>query len=163
MDWMAFAPGKTRGLNDAASPLGIFERKKCFPHSPRQRKESEQVHGGLMTRLPIHYLGRSLPVCPIHHDLLPDITHPSLFFVYSIICIVSFIFSFVTSFQYNSVRVSKKKVFSIFPLLNPKIRTQNISNTLWIVYYAVICLRFLMQLSHNLMDTVVQQVLCNMP
>jgi len=49
---------------------------------------------------------------------------------FAILAITSFIFSIVVGFKYNSVKV-----------FNRKIRTQNISNTMWILYYCALGFR----------------------
>jgi hypothetical protein len=75
-------------------------------------------------------IGKALPRCPTAWGWTNYISYPSVAFMFVIMTIVSFIFAAVIGFKYNSVRV-----------FNRKIRTQNISNTMWILYYTALGFR----------------------
>jgi len=75
-------------------------------------------------------IGKALPRCPMQWGWDKYISYPSVSFMFCIMTIVSFVFAMVVGFKYNSVRV-----------FNRKIRTQNISNTMWILYYSALAFR----------------------
>lgn len=71
-------------------------------------------------------LNVSIPHCP-SHDVphpLKALGYPSTTIIYVIYAVTTLVFATIIAFKYNSVKV-----------FNKKIRTQNISNTLWIIYY----------------------------
>jgi len=72
-------------------------------------------------------IGKPLPRCPTDWRWTSYISYPSATFLFGILAIAAFIFATIIGFKYNSVRV-----------FNRKIRTQNISNTMWILYYATV-------------------------
>jgi len=75
-----------------------------------------------------------LPECPsewgVNKFANSYIAFPSSAFLCSIITICCIILACLISFKYNSVKV-----------FNRKVRTQNISNTLWIIYFLIIACR----------------------
>lgn len=78
-----------------------------------------------------HFLiGKPLPRCPMSWGWSNYISYPSITINFCIMTIVSLIFAAVIGVKYNSVRV-----------FNRRIRTQNISNTMWILYYAAVGFR----------------------
>jgi len=75
-------------------------------------------------------IGSDLPICPSSWKWAYLFSYPSVTFNYAILAITSFIISIVIGFKYNSVKV-----------FNRKIRTQNISNSTWILYYSALGFR----------------------
>jgi len=75
-------------------------------------------------------IGRDLPKCPILWNWTATVSYPSVTITYGILAITSLVFSIIIGFKYNSVKV-----------FNRKIRTQNISNTMWILYYCALAFR----------------------
>jgi len=65
------------------------------------------------------YLSR----CPTNRTL-NHLGYPSTSIIFAVFAMTSFVFALIIAFKYNSVKV-----------FNKKIRTQNISNTMWIIYY----------------------------
>ncbi|GAM20664.1 hypothetical protein SAMD00019534_038390 [Acytostelium subglobosum LB1] len=76
------------------------------------------------------YLEMSLPVCPESSVLNQYIYNPSITIIFGSLALACFIFATIIAFKYNSVAVFHKKI-----------RTQTISNTIWILYYLVLGLR----------------------
>lgn len=70
-------------------------------------------------------LSENIPHCPSHTPAtLSDFGYPSTTFIFIVYAVTTLVFATLIAFKYNSVKV-----------FNKKIRTQNISNTLWILYY----------------------------
>jgi hypothetical protein len=96
-------------------------------------------------------VGEALPSCPDDgsaHRILGQ--HPSATILFGCLTLLSLVFALVVGFKFNHVRV-----------FNRKIRTKNISNTLWIVYYvamtfrgAVNAVELTMQSSYEAVDDV---------
>lgn len=72
-------------------------------------------------------LGADLPSCPSSWHF---VDYPSVTFTYAAIAAAALVFALVAGIKYNSVKV-----------FNRSIRTENISNTLWILFYIFISLR----------------------
>jgi hypothetical protein len=72
-------------------------------------------------------VGSNLPSCPTSWTF---VDYPSVTFTYAIIAVSGLAFALVAGIKYNSVKV-----------FNRSIRTENISNTLWILFYMFIALR----------------------
>eukprot|EP01102_Stenamoeba_stenopodia_P001450 TRINITY_DN11257_c0_g1_i1.p1 TRINITY_DN11257_c0_g1~~TRINITY_DN11257_c0_g1_i1.p1 ORF type:complete len:322 (-),score=56.06 TRINITY_DN11257_c0_g1_i1:130-1095(-) len=68
------------------------------------------------------------PSCPTDSNI--SVNYPSVTFTYMLIAIVAVTFAIIIAVNYNSVVV-----------LNRKIRSQNISNTFWIIYFAIVFIR----------------------
>eukprot|EP01112_Ceratiomyxa_fruticulosa_P000759 TRINITY_DN1068_c0_g1_i2.p1 TRINITY_DN1068_c0_g1~~TRINITY_DN1068_c0_g1_i2.p1 ORF type:complete len:316 (-),score=34.49 TRINITY_DN1068_c0_g1_i2:94-1041(-) len=68
-----------------------------------------------------------IPSCP---KTVTSFSFPSTSVIFVIYTITSFIFAIIIAFKYNSVKV-----------FNRKIRTQNISNTMWILFYLTLTFR----------------------
>lgn len=76
-------------------------------------------------------LNESIPHCPPDpHNALKELGYPTTTIIYVIYAATTLAFAILIAFRYNSVKV-----------FNKKIRTQNISNTLWIIYYVSIGIR----------------------
>eukprot|EP01113_Clastostelium_recurvatum_P025835 TRINITY_DN3104_c0_g1_i1.p1 TRINITY_DN3104_c0_g1~~TRINITY_DN3104_c0_g1_i1.p1 ORF type:complete len:310 (+),score=51.41 TRINITY_DN3104_c0_g1_i1:153-1082(+) len=75
-------------------------------------------------------LGPNVPSCPSDWGWTSTISYPSTSILFAIFSVTCLIFSIIIAFKYNSVTV-----------FNKKIRTQSISNTMWIVYFITLCLR----------------------
>lgn len=77
-------------------------------------------------------VNESIPRCPktAQPALLHDIEYPTTTLIYVIYAVTTLVFATIIAFKYNSVKV-----------FNKKIRTQNISNTLWIIYYISVGVR----------------------
>jgi len=84
------------------------------------------------------YLNVSVPHCPNYvrngteHTPQPlqDIGYPATVIIFVVFAVTTLVFAIIIALKYNSVKV-----------FNRKIRTQNISNTMWIVYYLTMGLR----------------------
>jgi len=79
------------------------------------------------------FLNTTIPHCPTNSTTpkpLRDIGYPTSAIIFVVFAVTALVFAIIIAFKYNSVKV-----------FNRKIRTQNISNTLWIVYYLTIGLR----------------------
>lgn len=84
------------------------------------------------------YMNVTVPHCPdyvrngtVHTPApLQDIGYPTTAIIFVVFAVTSLVFAIIIAFKYNSVKV-----------FNRKIRTQNISNTMWIVYYLTMGLR----------------------
>ncbi|EFA84002.1 hypothetical protein PPL_03075 [Heterostelium album PN500] len=76
------------------------------------------------------YLQISLPVCPSGTVLNKYLGYPSITIIFATLALACFIFAIIIAFKYNSVAVFHKKI-----------RTQTISNTIWILYYLTLGLR----------------------
>jgi len=72
----------------------------------------------------------TLPACPYNSSITDKITHPSVFALNTIQCIIATIFCLLLAIRYNSVLV-----------FNRRIRTRSISNTLWVFLYGIVALR----------------------
>jgi len=70
-----------------------------------------------------------IPACP-SDSIESKITHPSTSFIFALTSLACLIFASTIAIKYNFVMV-----------FNKKIRTENISNNLWIIYYSALCLR----------------------
>jgi len=77
--------------------------------------------------MPSLLVGADLPSCPTSWHF---IDYPSVTFTYAIIATAGLLFALVAGIKYNSVKV-----------FNRSIRTENISNTLWILFYIFIAFR----------------------
>lgn len=76
-------------------------------------------------------LNESIPHCPVNPpQALQDIGYPTTAIIFVVFAVTSLVFAIIIAFKYNSVKV-----------FNRKIRTQNISNTMWIIYYLTVGLR----------------------
>ncbi|KAL6077355.1 G protein-coupled receptor [Balamuthia mandrillaris] len=71
--------------------------------------------------------GRAPPSCP---EAWHWMGYPSVVFVYILMAMTSLVFCLIAAIKYNSVKV-----------FNRSIRTENISNTMWILFYVFIALR----------------------
>ncbi|KAN0040160.1 hypothetical protein ACTA71_012050 [Dictyostelium dimigraforme] len=76
------------------------------------------------------FLQINVPDCPSGLKINEYFSYPSISLIFASLSISCFIFATIIAFKYNSVDV-----------FNKKIRTQTISNTLWIVYYLSLGLR----------------------
>jgi len=76
------------------------------------------------------FLQINVPECPANSPLNPYLSYPSISLIFGCLSLSCFIFAIIIGFKYNSVDV-----------FNKKIRTQTISNTLWILYYMTLGLR----------------------
>lgn len=97
-----------------------------FPHLPSSSCPPCLV---LYRNMAIHHtpfsLNESIPHCPAEpHNALKELGYPTSTIIYVIYAVTTLVFATIIAFKYNSVKV-----------FNKKIRTQNISNTLWIIYY----------------------------
>eukprot|EP01132_Coremiostelium_polycephalum_P006252 gene6252-7785_t len=72
----------------------------------------------------------NVPVCPQNTVINKYFSFPSISLIFASLSLSCFIFAVIIAFKYNSVKV-----------FNKKIRTQNISNTIWILYYLTLGLR----------------------
>lgn len=72
------------------------------------------------------HLGSALPSCPSSSDF----PYPNVVTIYGCLTLVSIVFALIAGIKYNSVKV-----------FNRSIRTENISNTMWIIFYVFISLR----------------------
>jgi len=74
----------------------------------------------------------TIPYCPSHNtpQALADVGYPTTAIIFVVFAATSLVFAITIAFKYNSVKV-----------FNKKIRTQNISNTMWIIYYLTVGLR----------------------
>eukprot|EP00026_Physarum_polycephalum_P011500 Phypoly_transcript_11730.p1 GENE.Phypoly_transcript_11730~~Phypoly_transcript_11730.p1 ORF type:complete len:339 (+),score=38.53 Phypoly_transcript_11730:81-1019(+) len=70
-------------------------------------------------------VNETIPRCPDHPpQLLNSLAYPTTTLIFVVYAVTTLVFATIIAFKYNSVKV-----------FNKKIRTQNISNTLWIIYY----------------------------
>ncbi|KYQ92332.1 hypothetical protein DLAC_06296 [Tieghemostelium lacteum] len=76
------------------------------------------------------FLQIDVPVCPSGTSINHVFSFPSTSLIFACLSITCFIFSIIIAFHYNS-----------FTVFNKKMRTQTISNTLWILYYLTLGLR----------------------
>ncbi|EGC36483.1 hypothetical protein DICPUDRAFT_151033 [Dictyostelium purpureum] len=76
------------------------------------------------------FLKINVPECPSGLKINEYFSYPSISLIFACLALSCFIFAIIIAFKYNSVDV-----------FNKKIRTQTISNTLWIVYYLALGLR----------------------
>jgi len=74
-----------------------------------------------------HFMvNESIPKCPTPDpsSALRHLEYPTTTIIFVVYAVTTLVFATIIAFKYNSVKV-----------FNKKIRTQNISNTLWIIYY----------------------------
>lgn len=71
----------------------------------------------------LYSMNEHLSSCP-EKNSLHHLGYPSTSIIFAVFALTSFVFALIIAFKYNSVKV-----------FNKKIRTQNISNTMWIIYY----------------------------
>lgn len=79
-------------------------------------------------------LNESIPKCPstdTYPLLVNDLGYPTTTLIFIVYAVTTLAFATIIAFKYNSVKV-----------FNKKIRTQNISNTLWIIYYISMGVRY---------------------
>jgi len=81
---------------------------------------------------PYFMLNESIPHCPDKTIGRPfdSLAYPTTTIIFVVYAVTTLIFATIIAFKYNSVKV-----------FNKKIRTQNISNTLWILYYISVGIR----------------------
>jgi hypothetical protein len=77
-------------------------------------------------------VNESIPKCPRDAPKpLNHIEYPTTTLIFIVYAVTTLVFATIIAFKYNSVKV-----------FNKKIRTQNISNTLWIIYYISMGIRY---------------------
>jgi len=72
------------------------------------------------------HLGSVLPWCPSSSSF----PYPNVVTIYGCLTLFSLFFALIAGIKYNSVKV-----------FNRSIRTENISNTMWIIFYVFVSLR----------------------
>jgi len=73
----------------------------------------------------------TIPVCPkTPSHTLEQLGYPTTSIIYVVFAATCLVFAAVIAFKYNSVKI-----------FNRNIRTQNISNTMWVIYYLTVGLR----------------------